>query len=78
MESRRLSWSFMARAASSISLKVFGFTGAVCEITLRVAASIFMSAPQQGQLTSKLDSRFAIALVALRLSDHTAIHVSAE
>jgi hypothetical protein len=26
---------------------------------LRVAASIFMTAPQQGQVTSKLDSRFA-------------------
>jgi Tfp pilus assembly protein PilN len=47
----------MARAASSISLKVFGLTGAVCAMMLRMAASIFMTAPQQGQVTSKLDSR---------------------
>src|SRR5208283_4449606 len=57
MESRRLSCSFMARAASSMSLKVFGLTGAVCAMMLRVDASIFMTAPQQGQVTSKLESR---------------------
>src|SRR5208282_2005293 len=57
MESRRLSCSFMARAASSMSLKVFGLKGAVCAMMLRVEASIFMTAPQQGQVTSKLDSR---------------------
>jgi hypothetical protein len=49
----------MARAASSMSLNVLGFTGAVCEMTARVEASIFINAPQQGQVTSKLDSRFA-------------------
>jgi hypothetical protein len=53
-----------------MSMKVFGLTGAVCAMMLRVAASIFMTAPQQGQVTSKLDSRFTTG-------DHTAIHVSA-
>jgi len=42
----------------------------VCAITLRVAASIFMTAPQQGQVTSKLASRFTTR-------DHTAIRLSA-
>jgi len=42
----------------------------VCAITLRVEASIFRTAPQQGQVTSKLDSRFTTR-------DHTAIEVSA-
>ena len=57
IESRRLSCSFMARAASSMSLKVFGLIGAVCAMMLRVAVSTFMTAPQQGQVTSKLVSR---------------------
>src|ERR1035438_2950527 len=70
MESRRLSCSFMARAASSMSLKVFGLTGAVCAMMPRVAESIFMTAPQQGQITSKLDSRFTTR-------DHTAIRITA-
>ncbi len=51
-----------------MSLQVFGLTGAVCAMMLRVAASIFMTAPQQGQVTSKLDSRFTTG-------DHTAIFV---
>src|SRR5208282_664792 len=71
IESRRLSCSFMARAASSISLKVFGLTGAVCAMMLRVAASIFITAPQQGQVTSKLDSRELDSRFTTR--DHTAI-----
>src|SRR6266852_5672913 len=75
IESRRLSCSFMARAASSMSLKVFGLTGAVCAIMPRVAASIFMTAPQQGQVTSKLDSRKLDS--PFTTGDHTAIHVTA-
>src|SRR3981081_926315 len=57
IESRRLSCSFIARAASSMSLKVFGLTAAVCAITLRVAGSIFSWPPQHGQVKSKLESR---------------------
>jgi hypothetical protein len=37
-----------------------GFTGAVWEITARMATSTFISAPQQGQVRSKLESVFAI------------------
>src|SRR5208282_6526409 len=75
IESRRLSCSFMARAASSMSLKVFGLTGAVCAMMFRVDASIFMTAPQQGQVTSKLDSRDLVSRFTTR--DHTAIEASA-
>src|SRR5580698_865040 len=75
IESRRLSCSFMARAASSMSLKVFGLTGAVCAIMLRVDASIFRTAPQHGQVTSKLDSRELD--LCFTTGDHTAIPISA-
>src|SRR5271154_4109585 len=75
IESRRLSCSFMARAASSMSLKVFGLTGAVCAMMLRVAGSIFITAPQQGQVTSKLDSLEWDLRFTTR--DHIAIQVIA-
>src|SRR5215470_15241199 len=55
IESRRLSCSFIARAASSRSLKVFGLTGATCEITDSVSGSTFRTAPQQGQVRSKAE-----------------------
>src|SRR5208283_1907779 len=60
IDSRRLSCSFMARAASSMSLNILGFTAAVWAITEAVAVSIFNSAPQQGQVTSKFGGLFAI------------------
>jgi hypothetical protein len=45
----------MARAASSMSLNMRGFTAAVCAITLRVSVSIFSTALQHGQVISKLE-----------------------
>src|SRR5271166_6653035 len=53
MESRRLSCSFMARAASSISLNILGLTAAVCAITALAAESTFSTALQHGQVISK-------------------------
>src|SRR5580704_17230611 len=50
----------MARAASSMSLNILGFTAAACAITSAVAASTFSSALQQGQVTSIVDGFFAI------------------
>src|SRR5580658_8263528 len=61
MDSRRLSCSFMARAASSMSLKVFGCLAAVWEITVPVFASTFSSPLQQGQVISKFAGRLGIA-----------------
>ena len=52
MESRRLSCSFMARAASSISLNILGLTAAVCAITAWESESTFNTALQHGQVTS--------------------------
>src|SRR5215475_13008577 len=66
MESRRLSCSFMARAASSMSLKVFGLAAAVCAITALVPGSIFRTALQHGQVTSK-----AGAFLAMSRADDT-------
>jgi len=43
-----------------MSLKVLGFTAAVCEITARVSVSTFRTALQQGQVISKLGIFFAI------------------
>src|SRR5208282_2995934 len=60
IDSRRLSCSFMARAASSMSLNILGFTAAVWAITAAVAVSIFSSALQQGQVTSIVTGLFAI------------------
>jgi hypothetical protein len=48
----------MALAAASISLNVFGFTAAVCEITARVSASTFRTALQHGHVTSKFGGFF--------------------
>src|ERR1700693_5304355 len=59
MDSRRVSCSFMARAASSISANMRGFTAAVWAITARVSTSTFSSALQHGQVTSKLGAFFA-------------------
>src|SRR6476660_1872788 len=61
IESRRLSCSFIARAASSISLKVFGLTAAVWAITALAPGSIFRTALQQGQVTSNAGEFFAIS-----------------
>src|SRR5437016_14506385 len=60
MESRRLSCSFIAFAAASISAKVLGCAGAVCEMTAWVPGSTFRTALQQGQVTSKGGAFFAI------------------
>src|SRR5208282_4488571 len=60
MDSRRVSCSFMARAASSMSLNMRGFTAAVCAITERVSVSTLRRALQQGQVTSKVGGFFAI------------------
>src|SRR5580658_2536156 len=60
IDSRRLSCSFMARAASSISLNIRGFTAAVWAITAAVAVSTLSSALQQGQVTSIVAGLFAI------------------
>src|ERR1041385_5687775 len=60
MESRRLSCSFMARAASSISANILGFTAAVCAITPLISASIFRTALQCGQVTSNGGLFFAM------------------
>jgi hypothetical protein len=43
-----------------MSLKVLGWTAAVCEMTALVAASTFKTALQQGQVTSKMGGFFAI------------------
>src|SRR5271170_3733236 len=45
----------MARAASSMSLNILGFTAAVWAITAAVAVSTFSSALQQGQVTSMVE-----------------------
>jgi hypothetical protein len=42
-----------------MSLNILGLTGAVWEMTDLVETSTFITAPQQGQVKSKLDSRFA-------------------
>src|SRR5437762_13642135 len=60
MDSRRLSCSFIARAASSISAKVFGGIGAVCEMTAFSTESTLSTALQHGQVTSKAGTVFAI------------------
>src|ERR1700690_4282934 len=52
MESRRLSCSFMARAASSMSANILGLTAAVWAITPWISASTLRTALQQGQVTS--------------------------
>src|ERR1700689_3347715 len=52
MESRRLSCSFMARAASSMSLNILGLTAAVWAITAWESESTFNTALQHGQVTS--------------------------
>src|ERR1700732_4380282 len=52
MESRRLSCSFIARAASSMSLNIFGLTAAVCAMTALASGSTFNTALQQGHVTS--------------------------
>src|SRR6266850_5249734 len=59
-DSLRTSWSFMARAASSKSLKVFTRGGGVWAMTPWVAASTFSTAPQHGHATSKLAESLAI------------------
>jgi len=61
MDSRRLSCSFMARTASSMSAKVLGLTAAVCAITAFSAGSTFSTALQHGQVTSKAGAFFAIS-----------------
>ena len=53
----------MARAASSISLNMRGFTAAVWAITERVSVSTFNSALQQGQVTSKSGGIFGIVRI---------------
>src|ERR1700722_1301914 len=53
MESRRLSCSFMARAASSMSFNILGLTAAVWAMTAWDSESTFSTALQQGQVTSK-------------------------
>src|SRR5580704_10572031 len=60
MESRRLSCSFMARAASSMSLNILGLTAAVWAITACVSGSTFNTALQCGQATSKAGKDCAI------------------
>jgi hypothetical protein len=60
IDSRRLSCSRIALAAASMSLNIFGFTAAVCAITALVAVSIFSTALQQGQVTSKFAGFLAI------------------
>src|SRR5580704_16532019 len=52
MESRRLSCSFMARAASSMSLNILGLTAAVWAIAAWDSESTFNTALQHGQVTS--------------------------
>src|SRR5579862_972694 len=49
----------MARAASSMSLNILGFTAAVCAITAEVAVSTFRSALQHGQVTSRVEEVLA-------------------
>src|SRR5579863_440069 len=60
MDSRRVSCSFMARAASSMSANMRGFTAAVWAMTERVSVSTLSNALQQGQVTSKFGGFFAI------------------
>src|ERR1700728_2972966 len=60
MDSRRVSCSFMARAASSMSANIRGFTAAVWAITDSVSVSTFSRALQQGQVISKFGEFFAI------------------
>src|SRR5579885_1143438 len=63
MASRRLSCSFMARAASSMSLKVLGLTAAVWAMTALVAGSTFSTALQQGWNFGQLAERYPQPLV---------------
>src|SRR5438094_10283778 len=60
MDSRRLSCSFIALAASSISANIFGLIGAVCEMTALPTESTLSTAPQHGQVTSKAGADLAI------------------
>jgi hypothetical protein len=50
----------MALAAASMSAKVFGLTAGVWAMTDAVSVSIFSTALQHGQVTSKLDGVLAI------------------
>jgi hypothetical protein len=50
----------MALAAASMSAKVFGLTAGVWAMTEAVSVSIFSTALQHGQVTSKLDGFLAI------------------
>ena len=72
-----MSCSFMARAASSMSLKVFTRGGGVWPITASSSASTLRTALQHGQVTSKAELFFAIEgmilqnIVAVRYSLHS-------
>src|SRR5580704_11998115 len=63
MESRRLSCSFIARAASSMSLNILGLTAAVWAITAWFSGSTFNTALQHGQVTSKAGEDRAIVRI---------------
>src|SRR5579884_1689715 len=60
IDSRRLSCSFMACAAASISLNILGLTAGVCAMTASVSASTFNTALQHGQVTSNAGAFFVI------------------
>src|SRR5450631_1104627 len=71
MESRRLSCSFMARAASSMSLKVLGLTAAVWAITASFSESTFSTALQHGQVTSNAEALPFIPAIILQNESST-------
>jgi hypothetical protein len=60
----------MARAASSMSANILGFTAAVWAITARVSVSTFSNALQQGQVTSKVGGFFAIWRIYRKRGDN--------
>jgi len=56
---------FIARAASSMSANILGFTAAVWAITSAVPVSTFSSALQQGQVTSIVAGFFVFAILRI-------------
>src|SRR5581483_1716511 len=75
IDSLRLSCSFMARAAASMSSKVLGTALGVCEMTAFTPGSILRLAPQHGQATSK-DAAFLGILQCYRSGEGLATQES--
>src|ERR1039457_3718371 len=72
IDSLRPSCSFIAFAASLKSANIFGAALGTCEITAFVSGSTFSTAPQQGQVVSKMAT--CLGMIGILLQPASASH----